>query len=300
MGGRRVASGPVERARRLGRRAVAAAILLVGAWSCFPAPPSICGSGLTLCNSLAGPFPPCFNLENDPWNCGGCGFHCPFGATCSNGGCSCPPGQTVCGYTCVDLGTDDADCGACGVACGAGSCSGGKCVCDTTSSAIQQCGGWPVCVDTSSDPNDCGACSNICPLLNEACENGQCTCPRALPDVCPRIPGPANPNGQDACVSLGGDPANCGTCGTLCARNGVCAGGVCGCPAGATLCEGQHLCADLNSDPSNCGACGVPCYGDCVGGTCQPSPPPSCGGSWQPCCGLSCDAGFTCDGLTCG
>jgi hypothetical protein len=43
-------------------------------------------------------------------------------------GCTCAPGETLCGAVCVDTGFDESNCGACGVACPAGqTCELGVC-----------------------------------------------------------------------------------------------------------------------------------------------------------------------------
>jgi hypothetical protein len=55
----------------------------------------------------------CANLNEDHDHCNGCNQACPVGASCVNGGCECPPGQTVCDGRCVDLLNDKKYCGSC-------------------------------------------------------------------------------------------------------------------------------------------------------------------------------------------
>ena len=63
------------------------------------------------------------NLQTDEENCGRCGNQCPTGATCTNGVCLCPTGETPCGVTatnrgaCRNLNTDVGNCGTCGNVC---------------------------------------------------------------------------------------------------------------------------------------------------------------------------------------
>lgn len=55
-------------------------------------PPSGCPSGLTACNGQ------CVNLQNDPNNCGLCGFSCAQfspNTQCVNGSCPCNPGTAT-------------------------------------------------------------------------------------------------------------------------------------------------------------------------------------------------------------
>jgi hypothetical protein len=81
------------------------------------------------------------------------------------------------------------------------------------------------------------------------------------------------------CVDLATDRNHCGACGEVCPGIGglVCAGGVCGCPAGWVDCSEaapqgtEGYCADLSNNPGNCGACGFACAADqtCANGQCQ-------------------------------
>jgi hypothetical protein len=92
-----------------------------------------------------------------PVNCGACSSGggagiCPFGASCSDGTCICPPGQALgqglSNYVCCPLGQS--------------SCVG------------------LTCQDTSSDDNNCGGCGNVCPVgtncVNGACQSSCQTC----------------------------------------------------------------------------------------------------------------------------
>lgn len=71
-----------------------------------------------------------------------------------------------------------------------------------------------------------------------------------------------------ACVTLGTDTKNCGTCGKVCAAGDPCRNGKCGCPDGLTACA--LVCTSTLYDGANCGACGKACAPgrSCNSGTC--------------------------------
>ena len=82
----------------------------------------------------------------------------------------------------------------------------------------------------------------------------------------------------DACVKLGDDKLNCGTCGNVCPGfDPVCNGAQCfaSCPNGTTNCNGACLAPSaFLADPASCGACGNVCpapagaHATCGGGSC--------------------------------
>lgn len=116
------------------------------------------------------------------------------------------------------------------------------------------------------------------------------------------------------CVATDSDPANCGSCGNMCAADLVCASGTCGstCPADTTDCA--RSCVDVDTDARHCGGCGRACGAgeSCVGGTCEAgaceAPNTDCSGACvdtssdeQHCgtCGMACASDQTCTGGTC-
>src|SRR5579871_2814732 len=85
--------------------------------------------------------------------------------------------------------------------------------------------------------------------------------------------------GNNGCVDLGTDGANCGACGNACPSGQACTMGKCAatCQAGSIVCG--NACTDPKTDNGNCGACGNVCPAGnvCSAGTCA----------------LSCQAGLT-------
>jgi hypothetical protein len=287
-----------------------------------------CDPGYNLCNGACVDF-------TSATSCGGCpgdgGTHVCSGATpvcaagdggayaCSNG---CPPGQKLCGGTCVDTTSTATSCGGCA------SGDGGAFVCKTNDP-----NGEPVCVNSSCTVS-CNTgytlCGSSCAALDTNSNCGFCgvACSaEAGTPVCSATGGDGGgpgcvsgcPSGQSfcggACVDKQTDPLNCGTssCGNKCTTNVAnahvtCAAGACGfaCNTNYTLCNGA--CVNITNDKNNCGTCGHACTGAtpvcsssaCVtgcpagqancSGSCvdETSDPNNCNG-----CGLKCTTGVS-------
>ena len=237
----------------------------------------------------------CTNVDTDPYNCGGCGRACVYGAPCvggvceatCNGGPVCTGVDTCCYTGCTDTQTNPNNCGGCGYACPPNfTCVASTCTPPITCnggppcSGVQQC--CPSgCVDIDTNPDNCGKCGLVCPT-SYTCVAATCTPPASCHGgpVC---------TGVDQCCSTGctdvdTDPDNCGSCGNVCAYGAPCLGGVCQPTCnGGPVCTGVDTCCytgcvDTQTNPNNCGGCGYACPSGytCVASTC--TPPASCNG----------------------
>jgi hypothetical protein len=184
-----------------------------------------------------------FDLDIDPFNCGGCSILCEFshaGALCVGGSCT----MAAC-----DLGFVDADLDA---------GNGCEYACTPDADPTEQCderdndcdGRVDETFDLSSDVDHCGACDTPCRPASARgeCVEGQCGILRC----------------EDGHHDLDGDPEN--GCEYACAGNG-----------GGETCDGvDNDCDgavdedfDLGTDASNCGRCGNACGFDNAGASCQ-------------------------------
>jgi hypothetical protein len=264
-----------------------AATEFCGGGVCMPLAQVACQAGTVACLDPSGQKLFCTVLANDPRNCGSCGTVCPSGDVCMNNLCQSPGGgaggtdggagasgtcpgsaPTTCGAAgsqyCVNVSTAVNDCGTCGRTCGAGLvCNASVCSPPTQTGA---CGGLPSCAtgctSFADDPRNCGACGKVCA---GACDGGQC-------------------------LAYGASPF-----GSMCSRNGECAGGMCmdkaryGWPMGFCTsvcdpadpklpCAADQTCVG-SSASAGYGTCRQKCAADgdcgragfvCAAGACQP------------------------------
>ncbi|MFO0556673.1 MAG: hypothetical protein U0269_01520 [Polyangiales bacterium] len=145
---------------------------------------AMCNAGFGDCDAMAANG--CETPLNSVSNCGMCGRSC-SGASpicdtragmCSSG---CVGGQTRCGMSCVDTGSDVTNCGACGRAC---SVSNGSARCEASMCGVLACNaGFANCdgnaangceVNTRTDVNNCGGCGNrpmeVCNNVDDNCD----------------------------------------------------------------------------------------------------------------------------------
>lgn len=139
-------------------------------------------------------------LSDDPNNCGECGNVCEAGEICDQGTClGCEPGEARCETQtsgvpgCFVLTSDPDHCGGCGNACPAvpeGShairtCTEGVCGFECESGFADCDGDRNNGCETNIriDPDHCGACGHRCPLVGQACLEGQCVQQLCDPEV---------------------------------------------------------------------------------------------------------------------
>jgi hypothetical protein len=243
------------------------------AWSdCSETPPDACGPGATKACDTNG-------SET-------CGTDCKWST------CTCNPGDTLCGTTCVNEQTDPQNCGNCGVVCpSGGSCTGGVCLCPLGRHVCGGGDGGGVCDSNLSLVSCGGNCNSPCPVP----ANGTATCDGVTCGIACNMGFSAC---GGVCVNEQIDNANCGSCGHTCttsdpnASGSSCNGsGMCvsACKMGYTLCNGA--CVNEKTDSANCGSCGNACA------TSDPNAGASCNGSGV--CATTCKMGYTMCGGVC-
>lgn len=125
-----------------------------------------------------------------PTSCGACGVVCKPGQTCSFDpatftiACQCPAGQTNCGGTCVELGSNPNHCGGCGIRCSGAAGPNANAICSFGSCGVLCQDGWGECngdaadgceTNLQSDPLNCGTCGNACDVAaGQPCIAGRC------------------------------------------------------------------------------------------------------------------------------
>lgn len=134
--------------------------------------PFICTADGCACPNRCPGLSGCADLLTDVHHCGSCDRECSAGDICSDGQCTCPPGQLRCDAACVDPKKDFNNCGQCGTACGIGQCVEGTCVC-TGNQVDCDAGPDADCRSTDSDPAACGGCNQRC-LPASGCVSGSC------------------------------------------------------------------------------------------------------------------------------
>ncbi len=155
----------------------------------------------------------CFDLANDPFNCGGCGIQCQTGSACSNSQCQCQAGLTACGASCANTLGDGNNCGSCGTVCPAGLVCGAS-VCGTTCPQGETaCGNS--CANLNADAANCGGCGIAC-TGGTQCQAGTCACPPGV--TC-------NSNGTGGGSGVGGNAGVGGTGGVGTGGDGTGTGG---------------------------------------------------------------------------
>ncbi|MBW1808306.1 MAG: S8 family serine peptidase [Deltaproteobacteria bacterium] len=238
------------------------------------------------------------DVSADPDNCGSCGNSCSYPnayGVCTAGECSlgaCHDGwfdcdgdpQTGCE---IYILTDVDNCGGCDQIClldnAQPACVEGGCIIAACNTGFDNCDSNPLngCeADVSSDPSNCGGCGTICDFDNAS---ATCVDSACVMGACDSGFQNCDSNPDNGCeVEVANDPANCGSCGTICSFDNAhagCSSGNCtidSCDTGFDNCDGQidNGCeADVSADPNNCGACNTVCAFDnaavsCVDNSC--------------------------------
>lgn len=164
-----------------------------------------CAAGRTFCPTGNPNNNQCYDLDNDPRNCGACGMVCgaatPF--------CSRVAGVVACRPTCAAPATQ------CNMVAGAPVSLPVSCV-DTRTNDTH-CGGCSTALDNTANDRRC-ATGGTCVTVGGA---GQCQCTVAQPTRCNNLPGTTANQANGFCTNNTNDPDNCGGCGRSCPAAGT-------------------------------------------------------------------------------
>ncbi|MDX9719423.1 MAG: hypothetical protein RBU37_01655 [Myxococcota bacterium] len=245
-------------------------------YNCFNAVCS-CGQGFCVPPQECCPYAPgalteatfddfiCLNLQEDPFNCGGCGVQCGEGEVCIDGECRCGEQPGTEGpfcvqantYCCADAPGEDGLLGTC-LETGEPCLCGGTQLCEEGTYCCV-IGEKHQCVESSTE--HCGPGCRVCPDPNMVCLYDLCRCPTELPNNC-----------EGSCVNVTTDPKHCGACGQACDPTQDCC---------------DRACTSLATDEQNCGRCGAQCTEEqqCCAGRCRDvlDDPLHCGECGQRC-----------------
>jgi hypothetical protein len=183
---------------------------------------------------------------------------------------TCQPATSTSTWTNKSNGTACTDRNACtrSDTCQNGVCTGGNPVVCTAQDQCHDAGTCDPATGLCSNPNKANGtpCNdgNAC-TTGDTCQAGVCT-GGAAPDC-----DDGNPCTTDSCDPAAGCVHANVQDGAGCAGTGACAGGVCVCPAGTSVCG--DVCVNLKRDRRNCGECGKRCRAGrvCRRGRCRPA-----------------------------
>ncbi len=191
-----------------------------------------CRDGKCVCPTLQDGL----TLENDPKNCGTCGYDCTnnFNTACEDSRCTCGDGTTTCniaeGKCNIDLSSDANHCKKCEIACPpksggqtAAECTGDACTGECVDGTCQCDEGFQLCETdkeyelicvSKTDKNHCGDCNTQCPGNTICVEDTSSTSGYSC--KCPE--GTQNCGNEDApvCVDTDTDIRHCGGCNEVC------------------------------------------------------------------------------------
>jgi len=261
-----------------------------------------CSPPLTDCGSSSG-FDSCVDLNNDPFNCGGCGAVCGGGLSCVGGFCTdqdlcfdpniCPPNSTCANAS----GRRECRCNA-GFEPNAPStecidvdeCNRGLHNCGSNNSCINLFGGFEClcprgfqdlgfgCIDINECSNgfSCGNgfCSNTIGSFDCICNAG--FAPDPMIRVCQLVDECQAGLLDDfrwcngGCRHLPSDPDHCGSCNRTCFDRSFCDDGRCECESNSLTYCGTS-CINTKNNAQHCGECNnrCPAGAACVNGDCS-------------------------------
>lgn len=185
------------------------------------------------------------DINNDPANCGGCGYACPANALCQQGQCFCKDGYTAENNGCVaaPAGTGSGTAPGTGCPAGMSPCPDGY------------------CYDLAFNAENCGICGNMC-SSGMICSASTCT--SVPPDVTPETTAAVTTT-----VTVTTTTTTTGSSGSGLVWGPGTLSKICKSPY--SYCSASGSCVNLLTNQTNCGACGTKCtkFQTCVNGACK-------------------------------